>query len=231
MKKLTPGSFYESMVQALSVSFLIFAISGCGTKSPEPERYFEVLREGQFEKLAAMIKKDGSKANLVGEQGYSLLHLTVMSGNVELATLLLAEGADLGLRAPTGHTALHLALQKGDTEMVKVLLAAGADVMAINPKDRNATSLQYAAVAGPVENARLIVEKGFDVNAVDGVGANALNWASWLGSLDMVEYLVSAGCDLDNVDKYGDSPLDAAAKNEKDPDRTILKYLQSLENE
>ena len=61
---------------------------------------------------------------------------------------------------------INLAASTGDIEAVKQYLDAGGDV---NAKDKVATPLFYAAHFGHKEIAKLLIEKGADVNLRRGM--------------------------------------------------------------
>jgi ankyrin repeat protein len=58
-----------------------------------------------------------------------------------------------------------------------------------------------------LEAARLCLEKGNDVNAVNGQGITAMHGATNRGFDDMVKLLAAAGAKLDVADKQGRTPM------------------------
>lgn len=113
---------------------------------------------------------------------------------------------------------LLVAARNGDPKLVAQLLAQGASVNAREQKPPNVgrTPLHYAAsgykAAGQglhLDVARLLVEKGADVNAQAVGGYTPLHVASGLGNAPMVTYLLSKRADPNAMDKRG-TPLTAA---------------------
>jgi ankyrin len=112
-----------------------------------------------------------------------------------------------------GATPFLRAAQSGDLVLMKLLLAHGADP---NLKTKNnTTALAVASGIGWVEDinfewspadtleaAKMCLELGNDVNAVDNDGRTALMGAAHKGRNDIVELLVSHGAKLDALD-YG----------------------------
>lgn len=137
------------------------------------------------------------------------------SGFPEVVELLLAKGADPNARAARDQTALMWACAQSRSEVVRILLAHGADIslrteswsemMAVPPHGfpgynrmiphGSNTALLFAARAGDVPSARLLVDAGADVNDVDAWGVSATVLAAHSGFGDMVEYLLAKGAD------------------------------------
>jgi hypothetical protein len=113
-----------------------------------------------------------------------------------------------------------LAAVDGATNVMRLLAANGADVRA-NTK-YTGTLLITAAGLGRVPGevlvpesdtlaaARLAVEFGADVNAVDAVGNHALHYAAFLRRDSIIQFLADQGATLDVKNKYGETPLWAA---------------------
>ena len=77
------------------------------------------------------------------------------------------------------------ATQRGELERVRAILAADRGL--VNFRDESgATALHYAALHGQREIARLLLDKGADINSTDGqFGATPAGWA--------IEYLREKG--------------------------------------
>ena len=76
------------------------------------------------------------------------------------------------------------------------------------------TALKHAAEQGIPELVRLLVQRGVDVDAVDGIGDTALIAASGRGHADVVRILVEeGGADVEIVGWAGETPLYAACQD------------------
>ena len=147
--------------------------------------------------------------------GETPLMVAARSGYVEVVTLLLAKGAHANLRGPRGQTALMWAAAQKQAEVVKVLLANGADVMARSeswsqvmavpphghadynraiPHGAN-TALLFAARAGDLASAKLLVAAGANVNDQDAWGVTPMILAAHSGFRDLVEFLLQKDAD------------------------------------
>ncbi len=156
---------------------------------------------------------------------YSPLTEAALSGDPAIVELLLSKGADvkatkdvaianavdvgcsrcLTLIAshPIDREAASLALadvaQIGDLAAVRMMLDRGADVQFYDPLGR--TALMYAAAYDllPLEEVKLLVERGADVNAIDrhktggDTGMSVLDIAKLHGPTPIVDFLVKSG--------------------------------------
>jgi ankyrin repeat protein len=110
-------------------------------------------------------------------------------------------------------TDLHAAVKRGDLPAMRRLLEK-------EPKLANARSatdprgtypLHVAAEAGQEAAARLLLEYGADVSALDRENdAIALGWAAFYGRPGVVEVLLGAGSAVNQRNKHGLTPLGCA---------------------
>jgi len=147
--------------------------------------------------------------------GETPLMIAARAGNAEVVDLLAAKGAALDARATRGQTALMWAVAQKHPDVVKVLIARGADVharseawnevMAVFPHgilDYNRpiphgsdTALLFAARAGDLASAKLLVGGGANVNDEDAWGVSATVLAAHSGFADLVAFLLDHGAD------------------------------------
>ncbi len=169
---------------------------------------------------AAMVRRlleAGANPKAALLTGETVVMTAVHSGNPEVVEMLLAKGADPNARATRGQTALMWAAAGGHPEVVKVLLAHGADVHArsdvwtqlwqtapdqdVHPdyhvtiRHGGDTPLLFAARAGDLAAAKLLVAAGADVNDTAAYGASATVLAAHSGNGDLVEFLLEKGAD------------------------------------
>jgi tetratricopeptide (TPR) repeat protein len=95
----------------------------------------------------------------------------------------------------SGMTALQKAVNKGDIKKVQELLDKGADVNEWN----FGTALIWAASENRLEIAKLLIDRGADLNALGKNGWTALGCAAAEGYGDMVDLLISKGADIDKA--------------------------------
>src|SRR6188474_2217299 len=167
---------------------------------------------------AAIVRKlldAGANPNLALLAGETPLMVASRSGKSDVVALLLAKGADANARASRRQTALMWAASQRHPDVVKALVTHGADVHArssewqemmavpphglpqynkIIPHGRD-TALLFAARAGDLESAKLLVGAGANVNDVDAWGVSVTTMAAHAGFTEMVEWLLDRGAD------------------------------------
>ena len=171
----------------------------------------------------------GANPNTALLAGETPVMVAARSGNPAVVEQLLVKGANANARAARGQTALMWAAAGRHPDVVKVLLAHKADVhtrtdvwsqvMAVPPHGRleynrtiphgGDTALMFAARAGDLSSARLLVSAGADVNDQDAWGVSATVMAAHVGNGALVEFLLERGADA-NAAKAGFTALHAA---------------------
>jgi ankyrin repeat protein len=107
---------------------------------------------------------------------------------------------------------LFAAVEKNDIQKVRFLLPLGADVNARDPY-ASMSPLMMAAYDGYTEIAKLLIEKGAEINAKGGVDMDMtpLVYAASQDRFDMVKLLIENGANVNIKTKYGWTPLFFAA--------------------
>ena len=133
---------------------------------------------------------------------------------IAFTILTLAITAMLGamVHAQSNTDDLFAAIEKNDIQKVRYLLSISTDVNAKDPY-ASMTPLMMAAYDGYTEIARLLIEKGADVNARGGVDMDMtpLIYAASQDRVDMVKLLLDKGANVDTKTQYGWTPLFFAA--------------------
>jgi uncharacterized protein len=157
----------------------------------------------------------GANPNFALLSGETPLMVAARGGYAAVMEQLIAKGANLNVRGTRGQTALMWAVAQKHPEAVKVLLAHHADihlrseqwteVMAVPPHGYlpynkaiphgNETALLFAARAGDLESAKLLVSAGADVNDADAWGVSATTLAAHSGFTGLVQFLLDKGAD------------------------------------
>jgi ankyrin repeat protein len=165
--------------------------------------------------IAKRLLDAGANPNLALLAGETPLMVASRSGKADVVALLLAKGANANARGSRQQTALMWAASQRHPEVVTLLVAKGADVHArssewqemmavpphglplynkIIPHGRD-TALLFAARAGDLESAKLLVSAGANVNDADAWGVSVTTMAAHAGFTEMVEWLLDHGAD------------------------------------
>lgn len=176
--------------------------------------------------------------------GETPLMISARAGYADIVELLLAAGASTDARAARGQTSLMWAAAGKHPDVVKSLLANDADfqarsdvwseMMAVPPHGYpeynreiphgGNTALMFAARAGDLASAKLLVAAGADVNDADAWGVSATVLAAHSGYRELVEFLLKKGADP-NMASAGFSALHVAImRRDEDMVRALLAH-------
>ena len=140
----------------------------------------DAVRAGNVEALLELLGAGADVNEVRDDDGATLLHVAVASGDVEVVRTLLAGEADPNATDGAGDSPLHIAAHRGDTGAIVVLVAQGADADARDAQ--GGTALHRAASRGHGEAVASLLELGADPALTDGAGRSAL--ALWSGPRD-----------------------------------------------
>jgi ankyrin repeat protein len=124
-------------------------------------------------------------ANWANFDGQTAFLRAALAGDVTLMKLLLEKGADPNLKTLDGATPL--------------MAVAGINWVVAQTFSR--TNEEY------LEAAKLCLDLGNDVNAVNSQGFTAMHGAANRGFDDMIRLLAAAGAKLEEKDKQGRTPM------------------------
>uniref|UniRef100_A0A674ER21 Euchromatic histone-lysine N-methyltransferase 1b n=1 Tax=Salmo trutta TaxID=8032 RepID=A0A674ER21_SALTR len=125
-----------------------------------------------------------------------------------------------------GFTCLHLAAKIGHYNIVEHLLSTG--LIDINCQDDGGwTAMIWATEYKHLNQVKLLLNKGADINIRDKEENICLHWAAFSGSVEIAELLLEAKCDLHAVNIHGDSPLHIAARENR-LECVILHYYNQV---
>ncbi|KAL7955134.1 ankyrin repeat-containing domain protein [Trichoderma compactum] len=148
--------------------------------------------------LMRLLLENGAEPNAVDKRLETALHYATYEGPAETDS--------------EGVTALHQAASHGLIDVAELLVRQNIEGLHITT-DLQQTPLHIAAIKGHVELARLLLDYGADLNAVDAHLCTALLDAASFGFTEVVRFLLSLKPELDIQDGWGQTALACAAKN------------------
>ncbi len=148
--------------------------------------------------------------------------------DLQKTKLLLQHGANVNAIAASGNTALLVAcVGAGQYEIVKFLLDNGADPFAINNKGQ--TALFRTATFGDTATARMLVNKGIDINAKTLNKETAMETATVNENKEMLYWLLNNGASPNISDAYDALPLTyAGVFNDENVVKALLEKTTDL---
>ena len=147
-------------------------------KTPQVQQLLEAVQKKKVNQVKTLIK-NGISVNATDKQGWSLLHLAVRQGNLEMVRLLLDNKVDVNAKNKLitlwNVAALHEAASRGHLDIARLLLDKGADVNITDEHGR--TPLQYAVMYNRTDIVRLLFAKRAKINTIDKLGRTPLQEA------------------------------------------------------
>jgi hypothetical protein len=173
--------------------------------------------KGDVKKIDALVVQ-GANVNAVGKNNedestileWACIAWAVGEKNLNGIERLLQLGADPNFIQRDGSSVmLMVGIGENDAPLLKLLLEHGGNPNIRDPVERNILSnntpvLIRAAQRGRLENIKLLLQYGADINITDGFGLTALLWAASSNSFDITYYLLQQGADYK---KFGFRPL------------------------
>jgi ankyrin repeat protein len=211
----------KKIVPQLIIALLIFA-------SPIlSDDFFTAIRQGNTEKVNAVLEKDPGLVNR-RQWGIYPLHFAVRAGKIKIAELLISKGAEINRFAkdvtefaPFEFTPMTDAIRVGNFEMVKMFAEKGADLKKVTSLGES--YLHFAAFMNRREIAAYLIAKGIDVNIKKRGDLTPLHIAAVTGHLEVAELLIKQGSDLDAMSTDGGTPLHFARAAAKEKVAELLK--------
>lgn len=184
--------------------------ANAATGLPDPTLFRVQVEAGNTGRVSGWLAA-GLDPNFLGDRVGSGLMIAAWEGNLPLMELFAAHGADVNAVNALGETALMHAAWKGRLSAVRWLLAHGARVEG-RGGSMKWTALHYAVFADHADIARLLLEKGANINAQSPNGSSVLMMAVYEGHEDMARWLVGRGADTNVKNENGDGALEWAMK-------------------
>jgi ankyrin repeat protein len=201
------------------------------------EELFAAIKEGDAERVRALVSDDPALASARDEIGLSAVLTAHYQHQAEALEALLAAGPELDVldaaasgrldvlrayveagqdalaaRSPEGFTPLHLAAFFGGGATVRLLLAAGMDPDADQDNPLRVRPLHSAVAARDLDAATALLEAGAEPNTAQQGGFTPLLAAAHNDDVRMVELLLRHGADRDQAADDGRDPAAMAGE-------------------
>src|SRR5271169_1057522 len=225
-------NFYHSLAFRLSpfafCLFLAFGFLPSFASVINPRICDEALN-GNVSQLKSLLDKGVDLDVKLCLNGMSPMMVAASFNRTGALKLLLERGAGINDVDKSGSTALMLAADKGNIESVSILLDRGAYINARDNADRTVLvrvldipvrqpDRKHIADKDKADNevkirlavARLLIEKGADLELRDNIGRTALAVAVSRGHAELAKMMISLGAALNSADNNGVTVLMAA---------------------
>ncbi|MBN1968355.1 MAG: ankyrin repeat domain-containing protein [Candidatus Delongbacteria bacterium] len=149
----------------------------------------------------------GADIKTLDREKSSVLINAVASGNSELVRYIISKGCDIDYQDENKMTALHFAAINENPEICRILLDSKPKIL----KNINGSSpLISSAFRGWLENVKLLLDYGCDVNEQNIQGLNVAYFAVMSKNLDLLKYLYEKKADFKLKDRQGNNILKLA---------------------
>ncbi|MEN6310164.1 MAG: ankyrin repeat domain-containing protein [Acidobacteriota bacterium] len=148
--------------------------------------------EGGAVSVAAYLIDRGADLDARNISGNTPLHEAIFNGKDKISRLLIEKGADLRSQNTIGRTPLHHAARYNRKATAELLLAKGVSVDSRDRAQRTPLLL-LTLMTTNVDVARVLIQRGADVNAQDANGNMPLEQAAHNGSLALIDLLLDRG--------------------------------------
>ncbi|MBW8039308.1 MAG: ankyrin repeat domain-containing protein [Planctomycetes bacterium] len=140
----------------------------------------------------------------------------VVYGQIESQSMAAAPSVDIWTAAATDNL-----------EAIKQHASAGTDLNAKEPSG-GSTPLMIAALVGQTEAAKLLIEKGANINAGNNEGSTALLIAAFFCRTETVKLLLGKDADVNAKNIRGETPLHTVAAPWSQDVEGIYRYVGGL---
>jgi ankyrin repeat protein len=177
--------------------------------------------------VAQVLLDHGANANTETEGGETALHLVVLQGRqyhqeerLQHCTAITGAWCGRERTAERQLTTLHLAAYTGRVEIAQLLLDHGANAKLETDEGEMVLHIvsrgEYDSQERGVGTARLLLERGVDVNAREKEGWTSLHCAALEGKVEVAQLLLNHGANASMETDEGETALHIVSRGEYD---------------
>jgi len=179
------------------------------TKEHTNENFFAELTKKEFDEdwLKEALKSEFIDINHQDEDGNTFLLKCLKASKFRSSEWLIKHGANIEIKNKAGKSAINIAIEKNSLPVVKGLLELGK--IDVNKRDIDGRSLlQNVVVWGNHKMAKLLIQKGANINNTDHHERNVLYDALAFGDRNFIDYLLAfKTLNLNSIDEQGNTIL------------------------
>uniref|UniRef100_A0A671S7H1 Histone-lysine N-methyltransferase EHMT1-like n=1 Tax=Sinocyclocheilus anshuiensis TaxID=1608454 RepID=A0A671S7H1_9TELE len=166
--------------------------------------------EGHKE-ICHILVQAGANLDMCDAEQRTPLMYACENNHLETVKYLLKAGASTGHKDMRGSTCLHLAARGGHTGVLQYLVSMPS--IDVNCKDDGGWApLTWATENMNLEQVKMLISAGADVQIRDKEENVCLHWAAFSGCDKIAQLLLDKRSDLHAVNIHGDSPLHIAVR-------------------
>jgi len=199
----------------VTASIVLFSVQYIHGKNQAElhSKLFQAARTGDAKQVVELLR-EGADPATYNSMGWNFLTEAALLNRVNVVEAIPAKPDLINHKNKDSGTALTFAAQTdlGSPEFIRALLDKGADVKVT---DQFGGTALFNAASGntkrPHEIAKLLINRGAEVDARNMHGLTPLMKAAQYGRVELVKLLIASGADVNAKDKEGMSVLSWAA--------------------
>ncbi|CAG0901670.1 unnamed protein product [Cyprideis torosa] len=176
----------------------------------DPNVTLFVATEKGHHSILDVLLSHGVDPNVTHKDGRSPLFVAIEKGHHSVVDALLAHGADPNVTHKDGRSPLFVAIEKDHHSILDVLLSHGVDPNVTHKDGRSPLHAAMKMNTEAFETAKLLVEKGANVDCIDEAGETPLHLCCKWGHEDLAKLLFSKGASRDIRNKDGQTACEVA---------------------